>query len=112
MVGTRAEVAVGLSLARKGHGPQFKVHQTPIEGQILSSAAMKLFIIREPSKTPKFGLCPAYYLLVFQQFYGPPGVVGHKGKHIRSVSVEPLVKGVDDWLTFPDHGERGSQGAW
>ena len=72
---------------------------------------MKLNVIREPGKTPKFGFCPADNLLVVQKFKSPLGVVGHNGNHICSVSVEPLAKGIDNWLPFPDHVDRGSQRA-
>ena len=78
----------------------------------MGNAEAKLNVIREPGKTPKFGFCPADDLLVLQQFKSPPGVLRHNGNHIGSVGVKPLVKGIDNWLPFPDHVDRGSQGAW
>ena len=111
VVGTRGDLAVWLGLARKGHCLQFQALQTPIEGQVLSGTMKKLFIMKEPSKTTKFRLCPADYFLVFQQCKGPWRVVGHKGKHKRSISIKPLVKGFEDWFTFPEYGDQGSQRA-
>ena len=73
---------------------------------------MKLFIVRDPSQALKLGFRPGNNLLVFKQFNGTPGIRGNNYQQVGRIGVQPFVKSIDRWFSFPYHGQRAGEGTW
>ena len=78
----------------------------------MGGATAELFVVVTPGEPSKFGLCVADDLEICDQFSSSSGVSVDHDQHKGSEGINPLMKRVNHWLVFTDHGNWGARRTW